>query len=317
MFNSKIISTGSYLPEKILTNLALEKIVETSNDWIVERTGILERRIAAEDELTSDLAYKASVKALENLDKNTIDMIVVATTTPDRTFPSVATILQHKLGLGEHCCAFDLQAVCSGFIYALTVADSFIKTGSVKRILVVGAEKITNLLDWTDRNTCILFGDGAGAVVLEATSENKGILAWSLHSDGQYFDLLNTSHGVGFGKTSGYIFMEGREVFKLAINKMSACVLKTLEKCGLTMEDVSLLIPHQANKRILSGVAKKLNFPEEKVIITLEKQGNTSAASIPLAIDFAYRNNRIKENDIFVLEALGGGLTWGSVVIRG
>lgn len=318
MTNAKIISTGSYLPSKILTNFDLEKMVETSDEWITERTGIKQRHIADDNELTSDLAFKAAQNAITsaNINKDDIELIVFATTTPDRTFPSSATILQNKLGISSKCFAFDVQAVCCGFIYALNIANNFIKTGQVKTALVIGAETISRIVDWTDRNTCVLFGDGAGAVILQATEENKGILNCKMHSDGQYGPLLDTSGGVSLNQKSGLIHMEGREIFKLAVNKMSDCVFENLQECGLTASDISLLVPHQANKRIIDGVGRKLGLPEEKVILTVHDHANTSAASVPLALDYALKNNKIKDNDIIVLEALGGGLTWGSIIIK-
>ena len=318
MKKAKIISTGSYLPSKILTNFDLEKMVETSDEWITERTGIKQRHIADDNELTSDLAFKAAQDAIKtaNINKDDIELIVFATTTPDRTFPSSATILQNKLGISNKCFAFDVQAVCCGFIYALNIANNFIKTGQVKTALVVGAETISRIVDWTDRNTCVLFGDGAGAVILQATEEDKGILNCKMHSDGQYGPLLDTSGGVSLNQKSGLIHMEGREIFKLAVNKMSDCVFENLQECGLTASDISLLVPHQANKRIIDGVGRKLGLPEEKVILTVHNHANTSAASVPLALDYALKNNKIKDNDIIVLEALGGGLTWGSIIIK-
>lgn len=318
MKKAKIISTGSYLPSKILTNFDLEKMVETSDEWITERTGIKQRHIADDNELTTDLAYNASKQAIENsnINKDDIELIVFATTTPDRTFPSSATILQNKLGISNKCFAFDVQAVCCGFIYALNIANNFIKTGQVKTALIIGAETISRIVDWTDRNTCVLFGDGAGAVILQATEEDKGILNCKMHSDGQYGPLLDTSGGVSLNQKSGLIHMEGREIFKLAVNKMSDCVFENLQECGLTADDISLLVPHQANKRIIDGVGRKLGLPEEKVILTVHNHANTSAASVPLALDYALKNNKIKDNDIIVLEALGGGLTWGSIIIK-
>lgn len=318
MKKAKIIATGSYLPNKILTNFDMEKIVETSDDWIVERTGIKQRHIADDNELTTDLAYNASKQAIENsnINKDDIELIVFATTTPDKTFPSSATILQNKLGISSKCFAFDVQAVCCGFIYALNIANNFIKTGQVKTALVIGAETISRIVDWTDRNTCVLFGDGAGAVILQATEEDKGILNCKMHSDGQYGPLLDTSGGVSLNQKSGLIHMEGREIFKLAVNKMSDCVFENLQECGLTADDISLLVPHQANKRIIDGVGRKLGLPAEKVILTVQDHANTSAASVPLALDYALKNNKIKDNDIIVLEALGGGLTWGSIIIK-
>lgn len=318
MKKSKIVMTGSYLPEKIYDNKYMESIVDTSDEWIIERTGIKNRHIAKEDELTTDLAYKACLNMFENnnFDKNSIDAIVFATTTPDRIFPSCATILQNKLELNENCFAFDIQAVCCGFIYALDMADSLIKSEKVKNVLVVGAETMSKIVNWEDRGTCILFGDGAGVVLLQSTEENKGILSTSLHSDGSYFDILKMSGGPSYNQQVGYIEMQGREVFKLAVNKMSSCVLETLEKAGLTINDIDLLVPHQANQRIISGVGKKLELPDEKVITTVAEHANTSSASVPLALDYAIKNNKIKDGDIIVLEALGGGLTWGSIVIK-
>lgn len=316
--NAKIIGTGSYLPEKVITNADLEKIVDTTNDWIIERTGIEERHIAAENQVTSDLALQASLEAIKSsgIDKNNIDVIIVATTTPDRTFPSTATILQNKLGISDNCFAFDVQAVCGGFIYALTIANSFIKSGQIKTALVIGAETITRIVDWKDRNTCVLFGDGAGAVIVQATNENRGILNCDLHSDGQYGDLLKTTGGVSLNQQAGFVYMEGKEIFKLATNKMAECAVKNLEKCGLDISHLSLLIPHQANKRIIDATAKKLGLKDEQVILTIQKQANTSAATVPLALDYAVKNKKISKDNIILLEALGGGLVWGSIIIK-
>lgn len=318
MINSKIIGTGSYLPQKIMTNFDLEKMVDTSDEWIVERTGIKERHIANENELTTDLALKAAQEAIKsaNISKDDIDTIIFATTTPDVTFPSCGVILQRKLNITEKCFAFDIQAVCSGFIYALNIADSFIKSNKAKTILVVGAETLSRIVDWKDRNTCVLFGDGAGAVILQATEENRGILNTEIHSDGQYNELLYTDGGVSLNQKSGTIFMAGKEIFKLAVNKMTECVIRNIEKCGLTVNDIDLLIPHQANKRIIDGVGKKLGLSDEKVIKTVQNHANTSAGSIPLALDYSVKNNKINDGDIIVLESLGGGLTWGSIIIK-
>jgi 3-oxoacyl-[acyl-carrier-protein] synthase-3 len=316
--NSKIIAADSYLPEKILTNSDLAKIVDTTNEWIVSRTGIEQRHIAADNELTSDIGYFAAKKAIERsgIKVEDIEAIIVATTTPDLTFPSTATTIQAKLGASK-AFAFDVQAVCSGFIYALNVADNFIKCGQIKNAVVIGAETLSRIVNWEDRNTCVLFGDGAGAVVLsKSEDENSGILTSQLHSDGKLNDILKTDGGPSFNGQSGVIQMQGKEVFKHAVEKMSGSVISTLEKAGLKVDDIDLLIPHQANSRILNSVAKKLNLPAEKVIMTVANHANTSAASIPLALDFALKNNRIKKGDIVVLEALGGGLTWGSSVIR-
>jgi len=315
---SKITATGSYLPNKILTNTDLEKLVETTNDWIVERTGISERHIIAENELTSDLAFNAAKKTLENskISAAEIEMIIVATTTPDLTFPSTATTLQAKLGASK-AFAFDIQAVCSGFVFALNCADNFIRSGQVKNALVVGAESLSRIVDWTDRNTCVLFGDGAGAVLLEATTdENSGIIACDLHSDGTLNDILKTSGGPALNQKAGVIEMAGKEVFKHAVDKMAKSVLSALAKAGMTTKNIDLLIPHQANLRILNAVATRLELPPQKVIITVQDHANTSAASIPLALDYANRNGKVKKGDVLVLEALGGGLTWGSVVLK-
>ncbi|MCE3255220.1 MAG: fabH [Rickettsiaceae bacterium] len=323
IFNAQIISTGSYLPQKFLTNFDLEKTIDTTNEWIVERTGINKRHIAAEGELTSDIGYKAAKIALEKsgLQMKDIGMIIFATTTPDLTFPSTAAILQQKLTVGDteksHCFAFDVQAVCSGFVYALNIANNFIKLGQVKNALVIGADVLSRIVDWKDRNTCVLFGDGAGAVVLSATADNKrGIIANDLYSDGSLSGILNTSGGVSSSQNSGFIQMQGKEVFKHAVDKMVKSVIDVLAKANLEPKDIDWLIPHQANARILSSVAKKLGLSEEKVIMTVADHANTSAASIPLALDFALKNNKIKKGDIVVFEALGGGLTWGSVVVR-
>jgi 3-oxoacyl-[acyl-carrier-protein] synthase-3 len=315
---SRVVATGSYLPEKILTNYDLEKMVDTTNEWIVERTGIEKRHVVSEGELTSDLAVKAVRNLLENtnISVEEIEMIILATTTPDLTFPATATTIQANIG-AKNAFAFDVQAVCSGFVYAVTVADNFIKSGQVKNALVIGAESLSRIVDWKDRNTCVLFGDGAGAVLLQATTElNKGIIASDIHSDGSLNDILKTSGGVAFNQSSGFITMEGKEVFKHAVEKMSKSVLAVLDKAGLKIENVDLLVPHQANLRILNSVATRLKIPNEKVVLTVQNHANTSAASIPLALDFASKNGKIKSGDVVVLEALGGGLTWGSIVLR-
>jgi 3-oxoacyl-[acyl-carrier-protein] synthase-3 len=315
---SRIIATGSHLPQKIVTNSDLVKTVETSNEWIIERTGIEQRHIAAEGELTSDLAAAAAKKAIANsgLKAEEIEMIIVATTTPDLTFPATATTVQAKIG-AKAAFAFDIQAVCSGFVFAITTADNFIKSGQVKNALVIGADKLSSIVDWQDRNTCVLFGDGAGAVILQATEEeNRGVIASSLYSDGTLNDILKTSGGPSSNQKSGFIEMAGKEVFKHAVDKMVKSVIATLAKAGLTTKDIDLLVPHQANLRILNAVATRLELPEEKVIVTVQKHANTSAASIPLALDHANSQKKIKDGDVVVLEALGGGLTWGSVVLK-
>ncbi|MFM7620259.1 MAG: beta-ketoacyl-ACP synthase III [Alphaproteobacteria bacterium] len=318
MIRSQIIATGSYLPEKIVSNEDLSKMVDTSDEWIVERTGIKNRHIASADQLTSDLAFEACNQALKNaqLKAQDIEMIVLATTTPDLTFPATATILQKKLN-AHKAFAFDVQAVCSGFVYALNIADNFIKSGQVKNALVVGAETLSRIVDWSDRNTCVLFGDGAGAVILRANNDqSSGIIASKLASDGSLNDILKTSDGVSYSKKSGFIQMLGKEVFKHAVEKMVSSVNETLKLANLSTQDITYLIPHQANLRILKSVSQKLKLTDQQVIITLVNQGNTSAGSIPLALDFANQNNKLKKNDILVLEALGGGLTWGSIIVR-
>ncbi len=316
--NACVVASGSYLPKKILTNKDLSKTVDTSDEWILARTGIKQRHIADESELTSDLATKACKELFKKskIKAKDVEMIIVATTTPDLTFPSTATIVQDKIK-AKNAFAFDVQAVCSGFIYALSTASNAIASGQVRNALVIGAETLSRIVDWSDRNTCVLFGDGAGAVLLEATKEKgRGILSTKLRSDGSLTDILKTTGGTSFSKSSGFIEMAGKEVFKHAVNKMSDVVNESLEEAGLSVEDIDLLVPHQANIRILDSVAKKLNLTDEQVIITVEEQANTSAASIPLALDKAINDGRVKKGDIVVLEALGGGLTWGSVVIR-
>ena len=319
LIKSKVISSGSFLPEQIITNYDLEKSINTTNQWIIERTGIEQRHIASKNQLTSDLAAKASINALEYIDFNPadIEMIIVATTTPDLTFPATATIVQEKIK-AVNAFAFDVQAVCSGFVYALSIANNFIKTGQVKNALVVGSETLSRIVDWKDRNSCILFGDGAGALLLEAnlSGDDSGIIATNLNSDGRFNDILKTSGGASKNQQIGFIEMAGKEVFKHAVEKMSKSVFSVLEQANLKTSDIDLLIPHQANIRILNAVMQKLNLTEDKVIITLSKHANTSAASIPLAFDFAHRNQRIKSGDIIVLEALGGGLTWGSTLLK-
>lgn len=316
-YRAYIKSVGCYLPEKILTNDDLSKLVSTSDEWITERTGIKQRHIAADGEYTSDLAYKAAKQAIDraDIDASSIDMIIVATTTPDRIFPATATKVQNLLGL-KNIPSFDLQAVCSGFVYALNVAEKFIIANSAKRILVIGAETISRILNWEDRNTCVLFGDGAGAVIVEQTEEDKGIISSSIYADGEFIDILCTDGGPSMTGGAGVLTMQGKDVFKHAVNKMSGAVENSLEKVSLTSEDISLLVPHQANQRILTAVAKKLKLREDQVISTVAKHANTSSASIPLALDVAIGGNRIKSGDIVVLEALGAGLTWGSIVIK-
>jgi 3-oxoacyl-[acyl-carrier-protein] synthase-3 len=293
-------------------------MVETNGQWILERTGIQERRIAAEGELTSDLATKAAEKAIfrAGLKAEDIDLIVLATTTPDNTFPSTAVMVQQKLGI-KNCAAFDVQAVCTGFVYALSIADGLIKNGGFKNALVIGAETISRIIDWTDRGTCILFGDGAGAVVLSARENtDRGILAFSLHSDNATKDILYTDGGVSSTQNAGLLRMAGQEVFKHAVIKLAETTNESLAKANITADQVNWIIPHQANQRILDATVKKLGISPEKLISTVALHGNTSAASIPLALDVATQQQKIKEGDILAIQAIGGGLTWGSVIIR-
>ncbi|MCG5512621.1 beta-ketoacyl-ACP synthase III [Ectothiorhodospira shaposhnikovii] len=322
MIYSRITGTGSYLPEKVLTNRDLEKIVETSDEWIRERTGIGQRHIVGPDETTCDLAEQAARAALAMAGRRPedIDLIIVGTTTPDQVFPSTACLLQQRLGIHNGCAAFDIQAVCTGFVYALGVANQFIRAGSARCALVVGAETISRILDWTDRGTCVLFGDGAGAVVLEA-SEEPGILSTHLHADGRYESLLSVPRGVGKGYADmvageAYLQMKGNEVFKWAVNTLGRIVEETLEAGGIDQSRVDWLIPHQANIRIIQATARKLKMPMEKVIVTVEQHGNTSAASVPLALDAAVRDGRIKRGDLVLMEAFGGGFTWGSALLH-
>lgn len=318
---SKIIGTGSYLPEKVLTNEDLAAQVDTSDEWIQTRTGIKERRIAADGELCSDLAYHAAVKALEaaNVNGEDLDLIIVATCTPDKIFPSTACLVQARLG-NNMCPAFDISVACSGFVYALSVADQFIKAGSAKKALVIGAETISRILDWDDRGTCILFGDGAGAVVLEA-SEEPGILNTHIHADGSYENLLGTPWGVSqgidkLGEIPATVEMKGNDVFKVAVKTLGQIADETIEKNNLDKSDIDWLIPHQANIRIIQATAKKLGMSMDRVVVTVDKHGNTSAASIPLALDAAVRDGRVQPGQTIILEAFGGGFTWGSALIK-
>ncbi|MEW6313281.1 MAG: beta-ketoacyl-ACP synthase III [Pseudomonadota bacterium] len=316
MTYSRVAGTGSYLPEKILTNADLERMVETSDEWIVARTGIRERHIAADAEVTSDLAMHASRHAIEAAGVNVadVDLIIVATTTPDLIFPSTACILQNKLGIAG-CPAFDVQAVCSGFVYALATADQFIRGGSARCALVVGAETISRITDWSNRTNCILWGDGAGAVVLTA-SDAPGIISTHLHADGSYAELLNVPCGVSKKNHDPYIHMEGNAVFKVAVNTLDAIVDETLQANRMQKSDIDWLVPHQANTRIIEATAKKLGMGMEQVVVTIDRHGNTSAASIPLALDVAVRDGRIKRGEVVLMEAFGGGFTWGSVLLR-
>jgi 3-oxoacyl-[acyl-carrier-protein] synthase-3 len=313
---SRIAGTGSYLPEKILTNADLEAMVDTTDEWIVSRTGIRQRHIAAEGEFTSDLSVEAARRALVSagIEASEIDLIIIATTTPDRIFPSTACLVQDKLGI-SNCPAFDIQAVCSGFVYAIATADNFIKSGSAKCVLVVGAETMSRITDWTDRSNCILWGDGAGAVILKASDE-QGILSTHLHADGSYANLLNVPSGVSKKEGSKTVYMEGNSVFKVAVNTLDAIVDETLEANGLQKSDVDWLVPHQANIRILQSTAKKLGMGMDRVVVTVDVHGNTSAASIPLALDVAVRDGRIKRGETILMEAFGGGFTWGSILMK-
>jgi 3-oxoacyl-[acyl-carrier-protein] synthase III len=322
MHRAIIEGVGSYLPERVLTNEELARTVDTSDEWIVERTGIRERRIAAPGELTSDMAVAAARAALENAQTgiDEIDLVLVATSTPDQTFPATATAVQAKLGITRGA-AFDLQAVCSGFVYALTTADAFIRSGQATNVLVIGAEAFSRILDWTDRTTCVLFGDGAGAVVVKAwhgsgNLGDRGILAGRLRSDGRYADKLYVDGGVSSTGTVGHLRMEGREVFKHAIVNMTAIMDETLAAAGAKPDDVDWFVPHQANIRILEGTARKFGIEAGRVVITVDKHGNTSAASVPLALDVAVRDGRIKRGDLVLMEAMGGGFTWGAVLVR-
>lgn len=316
MIFSKIKGCGSYLPEKILTNSDLESTLDTTDEWITSRTGIKKRHIIAENQYTSDLALEASKIAIKdaNLNPNDIDLIIVATTTPDKIFPSTACILQKKLNIKE-CPAFDVQAVCSGYIYALSVADNFIKTGSAKNVLVVGADAMSRITDYSDRSNAILWGDGSGAVVLSNSSE-EGILSTHIHASGEYEELLHVPQKEKKGELRATIEMRGNQVFKMAVNTLDMIVDETLNANKLSKEDIDWVVPHQANIRILEATAKKLNMSMDKVITTIEEQGNTSAASIPLALDFGVKENKIKPGHLILMEAFGGGFTWGSALIR-
>ena len=316
MIYSKIIGTGSYLPEKILNNRDLEKMFETTDEWITTRTGIKERHIVSAHQYTSDLAVEAAKKAIEasGINANKIDLIIVATTTPDKIFPSTACIVQTKLGLSL-CPAFDIQAVCSGFVYALSVADNFIKTGAAKCVLVIGADTMSRITDYSDRSNAILWGDGAGAIILEA-SDQPGILSTHIHADGSYEKLLHVPSGVSHQKGKATIEMQGNQVFKIAVNTLDSIVDETLEMNQLEKSDIDWLVPHQANIRILEATAKKLNMSMDRVIVTIDRHGNTSAASIPLALDTAIREHKIKRGETLLMEAFGGGFTWGSALIK-
>jgi 3-oxoacyl-[acyl-carrier-protein] synthase III len=323
IIRSVIRGCGSYLPERVVTNAELAKLVDTSDDWIVERTGIKERHLAAEGELTSDLGIAAAKRALEvaGIDGSDIDLIILATSTADQTFPATAVTIQAALGATQGA-AFDMQAVCSGFVYALSTADNFLKSGQHKRALVIGAETFSRILDWEDRTTCVLFGDGAGAVVLEAQrmtpgkGDDRGVIGSVLRSDGRYKNMLYVDGGPSSSKSVGHLRMQGREVFRFAVGAIAEVIEDTLKAYDLTADDIDWFVPHQANKRILDGTAKKLGISPEKIVMTLEKHGNTSAASIPLALDTAVKDGRLKKGQMVLMEAMGGGFTWGSVLAR-
>jgi 3-oxoacyl-[acyl-carrier-protein] synthase-3 len=322
MIRSVVLGCGSYLPARVLTNTELAQTVDTSDEWIVQRTGIHERRIAADGELTSDLSLNAAKAALAHakVDAQSIDLIVLATSTPDQTFPATAVTVQDGLGI-HHGAAFDLQAVCSGFVYALATADGLLRTGAHKRALVIGGDTFSRILDWKDRTTCVLFGDGAGAVVLEAqelagSNDDRGILTSYLRSDGRYRDKLYVDGGPSSTQTTGLLRMDGREVFRYAVGAISEAVEGALEQSGFQSSDIDWFVPHQANKRIIDGVARKLGLKPEQVVLTLDRHGNTSAASIPLALADAVHDRRIKRGDLVMLEAMGGGFTWGATLIR-
>jgi 3-oxoacyl-[acyl-carrier-protein] synthase-3 len=317
-----VLGCGSYLPERILTNAELASKVDTSDEWIVQRTGIKQRHIAADGEFTSHLAIKAAQAALANagVDAQSVDLIVLATSTPDNTFPATAVAVQNALGI-THGAAFDLQAVCSGFIFGLTTADSLLRTGAGKRALVIGAETFSRILDWTDRGTCVLFGDGAGAVVLEAQTQpgeasDRGVLTTHLRSDGRHKEKLFVDGGPSSTQTVGYLRMEGREVFKHAVGMITDVIVDAFKATGASAETIDWFVPHQANKRIIDASAHKLHIAPQKVVLTVDLHGNTSAASIPLALSVAVNDGRIKKGDLVLLEAMGGGFTWGSALIR-
>lgn len=317
MIYSRIIATGGYLPDRVMDNAELESMIDTSDEWIQERTGIKARHIAAENETTCDMAEQAALKALAvaDIDANTIDQIIVATTTPDWIFPSTACLLQERLGITNNCAAFDVQAVCTGFIYALSIADKFIKSGAHKRILVVGADINSKITDWTDRGTCVIFADGAGSVILEASTE-PGIFSTHLHANGKYTNLLYVPAGVSKPGDYPYMKMKGNEVFKFAVNTLGEIVDETLSANNLAKSDIDWLVPHQANIRIIAATAKKLDLPMERVVLTIAEHGNTSGGSIPLALDSAITSGNIKPGEILLLEAFGAGFTWGSALIR-
>lgn len=319
---SVIRGVGAYLPKRVVTNAELSRLVDTTDEWIVERTGIKSRHIAADGEFTSDLGTAAARQALvrAGIDPVDIDLVICATATPDRTFPATAVRIQANLGVTKGA-AFDIQAVCSGFVYALATADNFLKTGQHRRALVIGAETFSRILDWSDRTTCVLFGDGAGAVVLEASPQSggrddRGILATRLRSDGRFEELLYVDGGPGSTKTTGHLRMNGREVFRHAVQKISGVIEETLVMTGYSADEIDLFVPHQANARILDGIARKLGVSPDKIVMTLAHHGNTSAASIPLALNTAFESHRLGEGKLVLMEAMGGGFTWGAALAR-
>jgi 3-oxoacyl-[acyl-carrier-protein] synthase-3 len=321
MTYSRIVGTGRYLPERIMTNFDLEKIVDTTDEWIRTRTGVERRHVVSEEQTTSDMCVEAAKKAIEDAGVNVsdIDLVITGTTTPDLIFPNISTLIQHRLGIPS-CPAFSLEAACTGFIYALTLADKFIRLGDAKCALVMGAECITKLMDWKDRNTCVLFGDGAGAVIVKPSNE-PGILSCHLGADGQYKDLLYYPVGASnqlekAGTDAAAIMMTGSEVFKVAVKTLGGIASETLEKAGIDKCELDWLIPHQANIRIIQATAKRLDLPIEKVILTVQDHGNTSAASVPMALDVGIRDGRVKKGQLILMEAFGGGFTWGSVLMR-
>jgi len=321
MTYSRIVGTGRYLPERIMTNFDLEKIVDTTDEWIRTRTGVERRHVVTEEQTTSDMCIEAAKIAIEEagVDVNEIDLVITGTTSPDLIFPNISTLIQHRLGIPA-CTAFSLEAACTGFIYALTMADKFIRLGESKCALIMGAECITKLMDWSDRNTCVLFGDGAGAVIVKPSDE-PGLISCHLGADGQYKDLLYYPVGASnqlakAGTDEAAIQMTGREVFKVAVNTLGGIATETLEKAGVDQSELDWLIPHQANIRIIQATAKRLGLPMEKVILTVQDHGNTSAASVPMALDVGIRDGRVKKGQLILMEAFGGGFTWGSILMR-
>ena len=322
MLRSRILGCGSYLPEKVLTNDDLSKIVDTNNDWIVGRTGITQRHIAADDQLTSDLALAAAQQAIEaaGIDVSELDLLVLATSTPDNTFPATAAKVQAGLGMRQGV-AFDVQAVCAGFICALSVADSFLRSGQARTALIIGAETYSRILDWDDRTTCVLFGDGAGAAVLRAeesdgSADERGILAIKMHTDGRHYNALYVDGGVSSTQTAGHLRMQGKEVYRHAVVNLAAVAGEALDAAGLKPDDIDWLVPHQANLRIMNAIASRLGLPTKKMVVTVDHHANTSSASIPLALTEAIQDGRIKQGDLVLMEAIGGGFVWGSAVVR-